>query len=125
MNRILPNYVMHMWMATGDNGLAAAHYGPCRVVALAADRVPVEIDCRTDYPFNETVDMVVTPARAAEFPLLLRIPGWCRRPAVELNGSAVAAAPDGNGFVRLQTPLATARHAAVAVPHDAVHQHRA
>ena len=27
-NRMLPYYVMHMWMATGDNGLAATLYGP-------------------------------------------------------------------------------------------------
>ena len=53
LNRIVPNYVMHMWMATYDNGLAATYYGPCKVSALAADRVPVEIVCRTDYPFNE------------------------------------------------------------------------
>ena len=53
LNRIVPNYVMHMWMATYDNGLAATHYGPCKVSALVADRVPVELACRTDYPFND------------------------------------------------------------------------
>ena len=36
-NRFLPHYVTHMWMATYDNGLAAVHYGPCRVSALAGD----------------------------------------------------------------------------------------
>ncbi len=62
-NRILPNYLAHLWMATYDNGLAAVHYGPCKVTALAADRVPVELDCRTDYPFNETIEVAVKPAR--------------------------------------------------------------
>jgi DUF1680 family protein len=102
LNRIVPNYVMHMWMATYDNGLAATHYGPCKVSALAGDRVPVEIVCRTDYPFNEVIEMSVRPAREVAFPLLLRIPGWCRRAELSVNGSAVKAVPNANGFVRVE-----------------------
>ena len=102
LNRIVPNYVMHMWMASYDNGLVAAHYGPCKVSALAADRVPVEIVCRTDYPFNEIVDMTVKPARDATFPLSFRIPGWCTAPELSVNGTGVKTATDAKGFVRLQ-----------------------
>ena len=102
LNRIVPNYVMHMWMATYDNGLAATHYGPCKVSALAADRVPVEIVCRTDYPFNEVIEMSVNPAREATFPLSFRIPGWCKNAELSVNGSGVKAAPDAKGFVRVE-----------------------
>jgi hypothetical protein len=101
LNRITPNYVMHMWMATYDNGLAATHYGPCKVSALAADRVPVEIVCRTDYPFNDVVEISVKPAQEAAFPMSFRIPGWCKNPEVSVNGSALPAAPDAKGFVRI------------------------
>ena len=104
LNRILPNYVMHMWMATYDNGLAATHYGPCKVSALAGDRVPVEIVCRTDYPFNEVIDMSIKPAREATFAISLRIPGWCRNPEVSVNGSSFKATPDVRGFVRVERP---------------------
>jgi len=102
LNRIVPNYVMHMWMATYDNGLAATHYGPCKVTALVADRVPVEITCRTDYPFNEAIAVSVKPARAATFPLSFRIPGWCGKAEFRVNGSVIKAAPDANGFVRVE-----------------------
>ncbi|MFH1922762.1 MAG: beta-L-arabinofuranosidase domain-containing protein, partial [Planctomycetota bacterium] len=51
LNRIVPWYVTHMWMATYDNGLAATCYGPCKVTALVANRVPVVITCKTDYPW--------------------------------------------------------------------------
>jgi hypothetical protein len=102
LNRILPNYVMHMWMATYDNGLAATHYGPCKLSALVADRVPVEIACKTDYPFNEVIDVTVRPAREATFPLSFRIPGWCKTPALTLNGAVVGTGPDANGFVRIE-----------------------
>jgi len=102
LNRIVPNYVMHMWMATYDNGLAATHYGPCKVSALAGDRVPVEIVCRTDYPFDEVIEMTVNPAREATFPLLLRIPGWCKSAELSVNGSGVKPVPNANGFVRVE-----------------------
>ena len=68
-----------MWMATRDNGLAAMCYGPCKVSALVADRVPVELVCKTDYPFNETIEIAVKPQREATFPLSFRIPGWCKK----------------------------------------------
>ena len=102
LNRIVPNYVMHMWMATYDNGLAATHYGPCKVSALASNRVPVEIVCRTDYPFNDVIEMSVKPSREAEFPISFRMPGWCEKPELSVNGSAIATAQSANGFVRVQ-----------------------
>ncbi|MBC8872617.1 MAG: glycoside hydrolase family 127 protein [Planctomycetes bacterium] len=91
LNRIVPWYVTHMWMGTCDNGLAATCYGPCKVTALVADRVPIVITCKTDYPFNEATEISVQPAREAAFPLDFRIPGWCTAPRLEVNGSVVAA----------------------------------
>ena len=74
LNRFLPNYVINMWMATRDNGLAATCYGPCKVSALVADRVPVEIVCKTDYPFNETIEIAVNPAARSDVPALVPHP---------------------------------------------------
>jgi hypothetical protein len=101
LNRILPNYITSMWMATYDNGLAAVHYGPCSVSALVAGHVPVQLTCRTDYPFNEFIDIEVHPDREARFPLVVRIPGWCANPAISVNGSIRKALADADGFVRI------------------------
>jgi len=138
LNRIVPWYVTHMWMATYDNGLAATCYGPCKVTALAANRVPVVITCKTDYPFNETIEISVEPAREAAFPLDFRIPGWCTAPALDVNGSAVAIERNPRGFarvrrawkpgdtVRLHLPmtasLRTGRDAALGAPYDSAHR---
>ena len=102
LNRMLPYYVGHMWMATFDNGLTSLHYGPCKVSALVADRVPVTLTCQTDYPFNDFIDLAVQPARAAVFPLAFRIPGWCAAPELSLNGAPGKVLPDPRGFVRLE-----------------------
>ena len=44
---------------------------------LAGDRAPVEIACRTTYPFEETIRFEISPQRTAQFPLYFRIPVWC------------------------------------------------
>ncbi|MBS1853549.1 MAG: glycoside hydrolase family 127 protein [Acidobacteria bacterium] len=102
LNRLLPNYVMHMWMATYDNGLAAMLYGPGKVSALVADRVPVELTSRTHYPFGESIEIDVQLARETAFPLSFRIPGWCKNPSLMVNGTVLKTAADANGFVRVE-----------------------
>lgn len=138
LNRILPWYVTHMWMATRDSGLAAACYGPCRATALVADRVPTTLTCRTDYPFDETIEISVQPGREAAFPLELRIPGWCKAPALSVNADAVLVEPNAQGFVRilrtwkrgdtvrLRLPMTASvqvgRDAASGPPYDGAHR---
>lgn len=138
LNRVVPWFVTHMWMATDDDGLAATCYGPCTVNALVAGRVPVTIACRTDYPFTESIELTVQPAKRATFPLALRIPGWCRSPELKVNGSPVAARPDDHGFVRLRRTwragdtivlrfpmvptVETGRDAASGPPYDGAHR---
>ena len=102
LNRILPNYITNMWMSTYENGLAATLYGPCKVSALVADKVPVEITCQTDYPFNETIEMTLKLARKSSFPLFFRIPGWCKKPVMSVNGTAIKIITDNNGFCRVE-----------------------
>jgi DUF1680 family protein len=97
VNRLLPNYVINMWMATQDNGLAALCYGPCKVTAQVADHVPVELTCTTDYPFIQKIEITVNPARPATFPLLLRIPDWCKNSSVKKYNSTSL-----DGFSSLQ-----------------------
>jgi len=138
LNRIVPWFVTHMWMATYDNGLAATCYGPCKVTALVADHVPVVIVCKTDYPFNDTIDLSVEPARKTAFPLDLHIPAWCKAPTLSVNGSAVAVQQNAKGFaritrkwkpgdkVRLRLPMNASvqrgRDAASGPPYDGAHR---
>jgi len=137
LNRIVPWYVTHMWMATEDNGLAATCYGPCRVTASVARKVPVVLECRTDYPFKETIEISVRLARKTTFPLAFRIPGWCAAPEVRVNGAAAEGERQPNGFLRVRrawkpgdvvrlhfpmTPIVqTGRDAASGPPYKDVH----
>lgn len=96
-----PKLVQHMWAATKDGGLALMVYGPNEVRTTVQDDVPIKIGQVTDYPFKETVNLNVDPAHSVEFPLLLRIPGWCDAPRVSVNGESVSGAKAGK-FYRLE-----------------------
>jgi hypothetical protein len=102
ITRILPNYVIHMWMRTADHGLAATLYGPNTVKTTVAGNVGVELVTATDYPFNETIRIAVKPLKTARFPLAFRIPAWCTAPEVTLNDKPVASARDAHGYVRIE-----------------------
>lgn len=52
-------------------------------------QTPIEIEQRTDYPWDGRVQLrVVSPSRA-DMKLRLRIPGWCRRWSVVVNGEKI------------------------------------
>jgi hypothetical protein len=99
--RVIPNYIMNMWMATCDHGLAATLYGPCKVEAEVADHVATEITCQTNYPFEETIQMTVNPSQSAEFPIYLRIPEWCANPTINVNGEILKIEKQTGGFIKI------------------------
>ncbi|GGM94238.1 hypothetical protein GCM10011609_34650 [Lentzea pudingi] len=90
-----PYFVEEMWWATDDGGLVAAHHGPCRVTAEVAGGQPVTITEETTYPFGDVITFRLETARPVTFPLVLRIPGWCRTASATVNGQP---APVSAGF---------------------------
>jgi DUF1680 family protein len=97
-----PYFVEHLWMAAPDGGLAAPLYGPCRVDAKVGDGTAVTIEEATRYPFREQITFTVTAAAEVSFPLFLRVPGWCRAPALAVDGSALAVDARTGHWLRLE-----------------------
>ena len=94
-----PKFVHNMWMATDDNGLALATYGPNSVTAKVGSKGQnVSIDQHTDYPFRTTSTLTITTAEKIAFPLKLRIPGWCSVPSVSVNGKSLENVTPGKFF---------------------------
>jgi hypothetical protein len=87
-NRLYPNFVKDgMWLASQDNGLAGVCYGPCSVTAKAgANGEKVTIEEKTNYPFEEQVRFIIKSPKSINFPLYLRIPGWCTQANIQVNG---------------------------------------
>ena len=101
LNRVIPSYVMHMWMATLDRGVAATLYGPSQLRSIVGDHVNLEIDEQTSYPFAEGIDLTIKPEKQVEFPLYLHIPSWCANPEIKVNGNAVPIQKDKADFVKM------------------------
>lgn len=89
-----PKFAAHLWMQPQGGGLAAIAYAPS-TVQFSCDGTPVTVELHTDYPFRDTVRMLVKPARAARFPLLARIPGWAAGATVRVAGGAAEPAAPG------------------------------
>jgi len=69
-------------------GLVAALYGPGRItLPLGPRRQKVTVVQETAFPFSDRIDFQIRTAKRNRFPLLLRIPGWCRRASLQLNGT--------------------------------------
>jgi hypothetical protein len=100
--RMVPTYVERMWMSAPNGGLASVLYGPSRVTALVGEsRQPVKIVEETAYPFSERITLRIVAARPVEFPLHLRIPGWCDHPSLKVNGKSQRLPRVEQGFVVL------------------------
>lgn len=94
MHQGWPKFVEHLWMRSPDGGLAAVALGPC-VVSTQVGGKPVSVEVSTDYPFRQTVTIVVKPGDAGAFPLRLRIPAWAQgaRVTVKWAGGVASRLP--------------------------------
>ena len=84
-----PYFAENLWMATPEGGLAAVLYSASSVTAAVAGGKEVTISENTNYPFDDQVEFTVGTAPGSEFPIVLRIPAWCRNPRVDVNGKSV------------------------------------
>ena len=79
-----------------DDGLVVNYYGPMEVNLALNDGLAVAIRQETDYPLDGSVRIGVTPERAAEFTVKLRIPAWSTQTEVLLPDSKTVRAEPGS-----------------------------
>lgn len=93
-----PYFVKNSWLAMPNGGLAVNAYGPMLVNAIVANNIPVKIEEITDYPFNEQINLHISLKKSVLFPLQLRIPSWCNKPVIKLNGRLLSGVKSGEMF---------------------------
>ncbi|NLR58671.1 hypothetical protein HGH93_11195 [Chitinophaga polysaccharea] len=87
MHQGWPKLVQHLWYASADSGAAAMIYAPSEVkINVGPQHTPVTITETTQYPFEETVTFMIQTRKKVRFPLHLRIPAWCKKGTVSING---------------------------------------
>lgn len=75
-----PKFASSLWMKTPEGGLAVVAYAPCVVETKIQDK-PVKLEVKTDYPFRDSVEIVVTVPEPMTFPLSFRVPKGTARPS--------------------------------------------
>ncbi len=93
------NFLEQTWMASADQGLAALTYTEGAVTAKVAGGT-ARIETRTRYPFEGTVELIVTPSTPEPFPIYLRIPEWAEGAHAVVGGVHISAEP--GKFLRLE-----------------------
>ena len=96
-----PYFAEELWLATADGGLCASLYSGSEVTAKAGDGERVTLSEETDYPFGDMMNLKVTLPRAMRFPVYLRVPRWCAKPSVRINGAPVEVATKPLSYIIL------------------------
>jgi uncharacterized protein len=87
----LPGY---LYSASKD-GLYVHLYDNSQLDWHLEDGTGLKVVQKTNYPWDGTVEISVTPAKPAEFTFYLRVPGWSAGTQVSINGKPVSGASPG------------------------------
>lgn len=99
-----PYYAEHLWMATPDNGIAAILYNSSEVTAKVGmgKGQTVTLKQVTNYPFDDHIKIEVNTKADVAFPLYLRIPGWCNKANVMVNGKTTNFTIKSGSYVKVE-----------------------
>src|ERR1700682_5266998 len=87
----LPGY----FFSTSRDGVYVHLYDNSQLDWHLENGTGLRIQQKTNYPWDGSVEIAVTPAQPTEFTLYVRIPGWTHAAKVGVNGKAVAGAIAG------------------------------
>jgi hypothetical protein len=69
---------------------------------IKLENTAVRVTQETDYPWEGEVALTFEPETREAFALHLRIPGWCRRPGLLVNGEPTGMAVEPGSYARLE-----------------------
>lgn len=98
IHRAMPNYIARMWLDDGRGGVVAACYGPS-AITVGSGRSALRIVQETNYPFDDRVAFHFEGRRTAPLRFTLRIPAWCKKAQLQLNGKVLKRALKPGSFV--------------------------
>lgn len=97
-----PYYAEHLVLATPDNGAALALYASCQADITVGNNQKIKLIEKTNYPFEESIQLLVQTEKNVDFPLYLRIPSWSPDASIKINGKKVKTSLIAGQYVRIQ-----------------------
>ncbi|WP_428937405.1 glycoside hydrolase family 127 protein [Fontivita pretiosa] len=98
--RLLASLGTYVYSTSADGRELYVHLYAAGSAAVSLAGREVRLSQQTDYPWDGRVEIRMDPDQSMDFSLLLRIPGWCRRYGLKLNGQSIAA-PVRHGYARI------------------------
>jgi DUF1680 family protein len=99
--RAIAQLPTHAYTLT-DDGIDVNFYDRSEARLPVNSNHEVKLNMETDYPYDGRVSLVLGMETPAEFTLRLRIPGWCKDYALQLNGSPVSPENVEHGYRNLR-----------------------
>lgn len=103
LRRIMPEIsTMIYYSMNGKPGIVVSQYVASEGEMTLSDGSKVSVEQVTEYPYEDSATISISPEKAATFPVKLRIPKWCSSPVeIRVNGQQVGNA-SGGGFHEIE-----------------------
>lgn len=83
-------FAEHLWYKNAENGIAALEYSPNTLkTTVGANNTGIEVNEKTTYPFGDKILFSISLKEPTEFTFELRVPGWCKKAVVRINGDSL------------------------------------
>jgi uncharacterized protein len=103
-----PPNVMRLLAALGhylathdDNGIQIHQYASADIAVELGGRGKVALRMDTDYPWSGSISVTIVETHGADWPLSLRLPAWCQRYRLTIDGAPVEADVELDGYLTL------------------------
>jgi DUF1680 family protein len=90
----------HYLATSSQTGVQIHQYASAQVDVIFQGE-PIKLAMESDYPWQGKIALRVQKSPAAAWALSLRVPDWCRRYELTLNGAAVDSQSGDNGYLTL------------------------
>ena len=119
VHRIMPDFIMRMWMLDQEGAPAAVLYGPS-VYSGSFNGRKYTITSATEYPVSENIVFKFECQDEICMPFSFRIPGWCKAPAVKINGTVTGIPETCRGFAKISRVWRSGDTLELILPMEAV-----
>jgi len=89
-------------LGTDAEGIVVNLYDEGTAKLRLRDGTPVTLSTETRYPGDGHIRIAVSPVAEYPFTLKLRVPAWCEKPDLRVNGKKVKAEPGSDDYVALE-----------------------
>jgi hypothetical protein len=89
-------------LATDADGVVVNLYDAGTARLTLRDGTSVALATQTEYPSSGDIEITVTSAAKTPFAIKLRIPGWCEKAGVQVNGRNAKGKTGADGYLAIQ-----------------------